>query len=137
MNYIGKACLYPGTPKEVWGICTIQDITPNPTIKEYTDEEGEVAMIVITNAKAKKFTGTWVPLAGATNSPVDKEDLIGQLMPFNVYDGKVMTVVVTNAPFKRKAGDNSEFSIEGSYYPAICGEITSGGSGGTSNNPVG
>ncbi len=119
MKQVGKAVLHPGTDDETWGICESSDVALEAEKKEINDGEGDTVGLLYTNVGKKKFSGTYTPLAGAENSPVEEDDLIGSEMDFKVAGVKTLKIHIDTATFKRKKGDVSEFSIEGYYYPKI------------------
>lgn len=119
MKQIGKAVLNPGTSDEVWGICESSGVALEATKKEVDNGEGDTVGIVYTNVGKKKFTGTFTPLAGTQNSPVEKDDLIGSQLDVKLGGDKTLKIYIDSAEFKRKKGDLSEFTIDGYYYPGV------------------
>lgn len=121
MKQVGTAVLYPGTSDEVWGLCETQEQGFEANKKEIDNGEGNTVGLLYTNVGKKKFSGTYTPLASATETPVTKDDLIGEKLTFKTGGEKTLEIYIDSATFSRKKGDVSEFKIEGYYYPEIKG----------------
>jgi len=126
LKQIGKAVLYPGTEDEIWGLCETAELSPEANKKEIENGQGDTVGLLYSNVGKKKFSGTYKPLAAGAET-VTAEDIIGSKMTVTFAEDVTYEIYIDSAVLTRKRGEESEFKIEGYYYPEI--EDSGSGSG--------
>ncbi len=119
IKQIGKAVLNPGTPDEVWGICESQELTQEADKQVISDGQGETVGLIYTDVGRRKFSASFIPLAGASDSPVEASELVGEALEFTRPGGTKIVIRIDSAVLRSRKGGLPEFAVEGYRYPGV------------------
>ena len=119
IKQIGKAVLNPGTPDEVWGICESQELTQEADKQVISNGQGETVGLIYTDVGRRKFSGSFIPLAGASDSPAAASELVGETLEFTRPGGTKIVIRIDSAVLRSRKGGLPEFAVEGYRYPGM------------------
>ena len=84
-----------------------------------SDGQGETVGLIYTDVGRRKFSASFIPLAGASDSPVEASELVGEALEFTRPGGTKIVIRIDSAVLRSRKGGLPEFAVEGYRYPGV------------------